>query len=46
MWKQQLPRSRSKSRKRQATGQRAELQKLREIKPKAPSIRDRKVYKQ
>lgn len=45
MREQQLPKSRSKSRKRQVIEQTAE-DRFREIKPKAPSNRDRKVYKQ
>lgn len=46
MQEQQLPKSRSKSRKRQATEQKAELQKFRDVKPKAPSNRDKKFHKQ
>lgn len=44
MWEKQLPKSRS--RKKQVTGQKTELQKFREIKTKIPSSRDRKVHKQ
>ena len=43
---QQLPKGRSKGRKRQATEQRSELQTFGEVMPKAPSNSDRKVYKQ
>jgi len=46
MQEQQLPKGRSKGRKRQTTEQRSELQKFREGMPKAPSDSDNKVYKQ
>lgn len=46
MQEQQLPQGRSQGRKRKTVEQRSELQKYREVMPKARSNSDRKAYKQ